>query len=338
MNQLSAIMSGFSIVSAAVLLFAYLFFLDEMQKTRLSKIACCAVLLGLAGVQLYHFRYFFNGDAALDQRVYVMLLTLVPVFFFFFSREVLFFGETARAKDAIHLVPIIIALVIPIRFVPPLAFAIGAIYTYFFARKVLVLRPQTKRFRFEVFFFVLFFVMATIALVLGLSLPLLDHALFYHAYANCIALAMLLVMAAFLVFPELLSDIALITETTYAKSRLDNVDVDAKMRALERLMTEDHHYQNEDLKLGDLAQLLDLTAHQLSEAINSHYGFGFPRFIREHRVRAAAALLVAEPTASVLSVGLATGFKSQSTFYSAFKEIKDVSPGQYRKNHMSSPR
>ena len=42
-------------------------------------------------------------------------------------------------------------------------------------------------------------------------------------------------------------------------------------------------------------------------------------------------LWVAEPSASVLSVGLSVGFTSQSNFYEAFREIEGMTPGQYRK-------
>ena len=53
--------------------------------------------------------------------------------------------------------------------------------------------------------------------------------------------------------------------------------------------------------------------------------------VRERRLAAAKAMLVAEPSASVLSVGLSVGFTSQSNFYEAFREIEGMTPGQYRK-------
>ncbi|MFK8019802.1 MAG: helix-turn-helix domain-containing protein [Pseudomonadales bacterium] len=76
-----------------------------------------------------------------------------------------------------------------------------------------------------------------------------------------------------------------------------------------------------------------LSAHQLSELINSHYGVGFPRFLRQHRVDAAKTLLLDEPDASILSVSLMIGFRFQSSFYSAFKELTGLSPGAYRQQH-----
>ncbi|GAB6418818.1 hypothetical protein bcgnr5380_63250 [Bacillus cereus] len=58
---------------------------------------------------------------------------------------------------------------------------------------------------------------------------------------------------------------------------------------------------------------------------------GLPRYVRERRVAAAKSMLVAEPNASILAVGMDTGFKSSSTFYAAFKEVTGQSPGDYRK-------
>ncbi|MGO4779072.1 helix-turn-helix domain-containing protein, partial [Lysobacter sp. 2RAB21] len=80
-----------------------------------------------------------------------------------------------------------------------------------------------------------------------------------------------------------------------------------------------------------LAADLGVSGHQLSELVNTRLGMSFPRYMREHRVAAAKLMLVAEPTASILAIGMDTGFKSSSTFYAAFKEVTGQSPGDYRK-------
>ena len=85
-----------------------------------------------------------------------------------------------------------------------------------------------------------------------------------------------------------------------------------------------------------LAQALELSAHQMSELINSHFGIGFSRYIREQRVREAKALLRSDHRSSVLSISMMTGFRSQSNFYAAFREITGESPGSYRKRSESA--
>ena len=43
-------------------------------------------------------------------------------------------------------------------------------------------------------------------------------------------------------------------------------------------------------------------------------------------------MLRTDDKSSVLSISMMTGFKSQSNFYTAFKEVTGESPGEYRKN------
>ena len=65
---------GFSVVAAAILLVAYLFFLDTLQKTLLGKFACAALLVTLALLQVEHQRFIDSGVALLDTRFYASLL------------------------------------------------------------------------------------------------------------------------------------------------------------------------------------------------------------------------------------------------------------------------
>ena len=107
--------------------------------------------------------------------------------------------------------------------------------------------------------------------------------------------------------------------------------VDAVLKKLESLMVDDNIYRDENLNLSMLAAELDITGHQLSELINSRLGLSFSRYVRQQRVEAAKKLLLADGRQSVLSISLDTGFKSQSSFYAAFKETTGVSPGDFRK-------
>lgn len=131
-------------------------------------------------------------------------------------------------------------------------------------------------------------------------------------------------------FPELLSQLAEAARLSYARSTLNEVDVASKEHQLEVLMETEKVFQQEDLNLATLAAALDLGAHQLSELINTEYDMSFSRFVRAYRVQEAQRLLKAEPEASVLSISMEVGFRSQSNFYAAFKEITGRSPGAFR--------
>ena len=172
---------------------------------------------------------------------------------------------------------------------------------------------------------------------LGFAIQIFEPHFFYHAYYTAsISLGMILVSMALLIFPELLSDVLLASKTAYAKSKLDNVDVNSKRNELERLMMEERYYEDENVTLSTIAKQLSMTPQQLSELVNSIFGMGFPKYVTQHRVEAAKTLLIDEPKTSVLAISMATGFKSQSTFYNAFKEQTDLSPAAYRKEHINS--
>ncbi len=333
---ITTLIIGFSVFSAIILLLAYAFFLSQMTKTPAGIVACAVLLATLIGLQLQHFRFMRTGVELFDAVSYVIPLLIAPPAFYFFSREVLLPERRPSWKDVIHAGPLLLFLWLPANIVAPIAFVIGTGYAFWFTMLVYGMRRQKRRFRFEMFFFSLFAVLALLVLVLGFSIPYLDPALFYFGYANAIGLALLLIVAALIIFPDLLNDISEAARATYATSTLGDIDVDALIKGLERLMQEEKIYQQEDLSLSSLATALDISAHQLSELINTRFGIGFSRYIREHRVAAARHLLEKDASASVLSIGLSTGFRSQSNFYAAFREITGEAPGTYRKKHHSS--
>ena len=323
---------GFSVVAAAVLLVAYLFFIRDMRKTPSSMLACTLLLLSLVTLQLAHWHFLHTGAELFEYRWYVAALLFTPPAFYFFSRELLQPDTRPALSDLVHFLPISLSFTIPTSYVVPLALTIGAGYTIWIVRVVIGIRRQVRRFWFEVFFFSFFALLAVVVLALAIASPMLSTSVFYFAYANMTGLAFSLVVGALISFPELLSDISAAAERAYASSTLRNIDTEQRLADLERVMREDRIYQNENLNLSLLAEALDLTPHQLSELINTRFDVGFSRFIRERRVAEAKRLLKEDRSASVLSISLTTGFKSQSNFYTAFKEITGKSPGEFRKD------
>ena len=309
-----------------------------MQKTQLAKLFCVSLMLPLAAIQAAHVTFFIDGTELLDKRWYVMLLGNIPLGYFFFSREILNLSQGLGRKDLAHGVLILAVLLLPLDLAALCAFFAGSFYTSFIFIKTLRLRSHIPRYQFERFFFLLFFSMNLLALALGLSIQFLDNALFYHLYASAIAIALILIITALLAFPDLLSDVLLASETVYAKSKLEHIDVLAKRNQLEQLMTQERCFENENLSLNDVAHSLSLSAQLLSELVNSSYGVGFPRYVRGYRIEEAKKMLLDEPDASVLSISLATGFKSQSSFYTAFKELTNLTPAAYRKSMANEKR
>jgi AraC-like DNA-binding protein len=332
MHTLTLLLIGFSVVSAAILLFAYVLFLDEMQKSLVGVIACSILLLALAVLQLNHLAFLQLGTDLFSRQTYVIPLLTTPPAFYFFSRELLLPESRITAIQLVHFIPLALGFVIPANVIAPIAFVIGSAYAIWFTTVVYGMRRNVGRFKFEMFFFGLFAVLAVFVLLLGIMTAYIDASNFYVAYANFIGIAFILIVAALIVFPELLGDITDAAKLSYASSTLNDVDIEALVSKLEKLMLDDKIYQNENLNLASLADAMSLSSHQLSELINTRFGIGFSRYVRLQRVEEAKRILHNDAHSSILSISLMTGFKSQSNFYAAFREITGEAPGSYRRN------
>ncbi|MEM1433485.1 MAG: helix-turn-helix domain-containing protein [Pseudomonadota bacterium] len=332
MDLILTLFVGFSVIAAAVLYTAYAGFLNNLSKSPRALLTGALLLIGLSAMQLAHLEHFQSGTEPLGSIAYRFWLFLTPPMFYLFGRAILFDEQRFAPTALIHLAPVLLIFVARIEISISILFCIGTGYSLWLTHLIYRLRRTRQRAGFELFFLALFTIMAIGVLLLGFSLPYMQSSYFYAFYAFSIGLALALVNGALLCFPELLSELAEAARLSYAKSTLNDIDVGAKKRLLNALMEDDKIFQQEDLNLAALAAAVDLGAHQLSELINTEYAMSFSRFVRDHRVREAQRLLKAEPEASILSISMAVGFRSQSNFYAAFKEHTGRSPGAFRSN------
>ncbi len=103
---------------------------------------------------------------------------------------------------------------------------------------------------------------------------------------------------------------------------------------LQRYMSEEKFYLQNDLRLASLAQILDTSPQLLSEYFNQSEGKTFFQYINELRVTEAKKLLINNRDTAILDVAYSSGFNSKSTFNTAFKNISGVSPSEWRKNQL----
>lgn len=327
MQTLALLLIGYSLFAAPLLALTRL----RGDGNPLSQTMGIALPLTLAGLQLVHFAYLRDGLALIHGPFYAMLLFAVAPAFYLFSAPLLQARTPSRPGQLLHLLPIPLAPLLPHRLALPLSFAVGAVYLFWLGRSIHALRAQRSRFRLELLMIGGLFLVALLVLALGLAMPLVPERLFFALYAIAIGYALLLADLLLSYAPRISTEVAEAARETYAVSTLTNLDCDALLARLESLMVQERPYLDPGLDLPGLAGRLGVSPHQLSELINTRLGKGFSRYIREHRVGAAQAMLLAEPAASVLSVGLSTGFTAQSNFYDAFREITGMTPGRFRK-------
>lgn len=100
---------------------------------------------------------------------------------------------------------------------------------------------------------------------------------------------------------------------------------------LTKLMTEKLVYKNQNLKLHEVALMINVSSHELSQHMNENIGKSFNQYINEYRIEAACNILKSQTLLSVEGIGSEVGFSSKSSFFSTFKKIKGVTPTEYKK-------
>jgi AraC-like DNA-binding protein len=120
----------------------------------------------------------------------------------------------------------------------------------------------------------------------------------------------------------------------YARSGMDPKDAERRVEDLLAVMERDRPFTRSDLTLQDLADVLSLSPHNLSEVINTQLEKNFYDFVNGYRVEEAQRRL-ADPDQdhlTVLAIGLDAGFNSKSSFNAVFKKHAKMTPSQYREH------
>lgn len=120
--------------------------------------------------------------------------------------------------------------------------------------------------------------------------------------------------------------------TKYANRKIDPYKVQDISNSLKYLFEEEEIHRNPNLKLSDLAHQLNIKTHELSQYLNEHLGMGFSNYINTYRIASAEKMLQSSHALTLQGIGIECGFKSNSTFYKAFKAIKGVTPAQFKKS------
>ncbi|MFT6407175.1 MAG: AraC-like DNA-binding protein [Arenicella sp.] len=102
-------------------------------------------------------------------------------------------------------------------------------------------------------------------------------------------------------------------------------------KLLER-MQDERLYADHDIRVAKLADMVGLPEHRLRKKINKQLGYrNFNQFVNRYRIEEAGQRLNREPTLPILSVALDVGFRSISSFNTAFQSQFGMSPTEYRR-------
>ena len=90
-------------------------------------------------------------------------------------------------------------------------------------------------------------------------------------------------------------------------------------------------YTNPDLKIADLAAMLDTSAHTLSYLFNQHLNRNYYDYINDYRIAEFKRLIVEDEYAKYTLSALAElcGFSSRASFFRYFKKAMGITPNEY---------
>lgn len=118
----------------------------------------------------------------------------------------------------------------------------------------------------------------------------------------------------------------------YANKKINSDESENISKQLTLLFEEKELHKNPDLKLPELAKLIGVKTYYLSQYFNDNIKKSFATYINEYRIESATKMIESNNLLTIEAIGNECGFRSNSSFYTAFKKIKGLTPAQYKKS------
>ena len=131
----------------------------------------------------------------------------------------------------------------------------------------------------------------------------------------------------------LLNPILISSISPVPKSLNFNGDIPLYKKKLEGLMVQQKIFKDQNLSLEKLAESMDLNPRYLSSFLNQIIGKNFYEFINFYRIAEVKQLLQDSQNShlTIEAIAQKAGFKSKSTFNTAFKKSTSMTPRQFLK-------
>ena len=120
----------------------------------------------------------------------------------------------------------------------------------------------------------------------------------------------------------------------YAKSGLSEAQMDEFYKQLLLCIQKEEPHLNDDLNLSELANLVGISNHHLSQVINRRAGQTFYDFINRHRVEYAKKLFMNpeyDGNHTIIEIAFKAGFNSKASFNRVFKKHTGQTPTEFRR-------
>ena len=111
----------------------------------------------------------------------------------------------------------------------------------------------------------------------------------------------------------------------------------ATMQRIRQLIEQQQLYLNSELKISDVAVLLNTNSRYISSCINAEEGVTFSQFVNNYRVAYAKQLLSQQPDKKMSGIYAEAGFSGESSFFRIFKSVTGLTPKEWRKQEAKAP-
>lgn len=118
----------------------------------------------------------------------------------------------------------------------------------------------------------------------------------------------------------------------YQNKEISDLEAISISDRLPQLFTEEKIHLDSNLKLLDVAKRLQTKGHTLSQYLNDTVGQSFSNYVNGYRVESAIKMLQSNKVLTIEGIGNECGFKSNTSFYTAFKKHKGMTPAQFKKS------
>ncbi len=117
----------------------------------------------------------------------------------------------------------------------------------------------------------------------------------------------------------------------YKSNKLSDEECAAWKEKLEELIRDQKPYKNPELKLGELADMLGISLHNLSYLFNSYLNCKYNDYINNCRINEFKQLVSQEESSKYTLETLSEqcGFNSKTSFFRNFKRVEGITPNEY---------
>ncbi|MEO1033427.1 MAG: AraC family transcriptional regulator [Bacteroidota bacterium] len=203
-----------------------------------------------------------------------------------------------------------------------------------FKRYMLAIPKTNKAQRILVKWIRLFIFVSFAYLIIAFIIRMFGLAGDFNQYVYELFSIILIVFCIILMIVSPFDQIQSALKVPYEKSWLSQSDIISYSKKIEELMVDRQLFIQQDLKLRDIAKLIELPEYLVSQIVNKSKGLTFREYINSFRIEKAKVMLNnAHEKYTIEGIAKEVGFVSRTAFYNAFKKNTSLTPTAFIKKN-----